>query len=71
MQEITAQLVRTLAAANNIEIADDRLELVRVQYESFLRSLSEINTVTLARETEPAILFSLMPPALTRTENER
>jgi hypothetical protein len=63
MQEITTQLVRTLASASGIQIPDERLELVRAQYEAFLKSLTEINSVTLPRETEPAIAFSLMPPS--------
>jgi hypothetical protein len=63
MQEITTHLVKTLAAANGIRIPEERLEVVRAQYETFLETLAEIDGVTLAREAEPAILFSLVPPA--------
>ncbi|MEO5895514.1 MAG: hypothetical protein ABIS06_07425 [Vicinamibacterales bacterium] len=71
MQDITTQLVRMLAAANGIQIPEERLEVVRAQYETFLRSLAEINSVTLARETEPATVFSLMPPAPARPEGDK
>ena len=68
MQDITTRLVRTLAAANGIEIPEERLEGVRAQYEAFLKSLVEINSVTLSRESEPAIAFSLVPPSPVRPE---
>jgi len=71
VQEVTTQLVRTLAAANGIQIPEERLELVRAQYETFLKSLTEINSVTLARETEPAILFSLEPQAPARPRGDK
>jgi hypothetical protein len=71
MQEITTQFVRTLAAANGLQIPEERLELVRAQYETFIKTLEEINGLSLPRETEPAILFSLMPPVAGRTESER
>lgn len=63
MQEITKEFIRTLAAANGLTIADERLEQVRRQYESFMRTLGEIEAVTLAPETEPATAFLLAPPA--------
>jgi hypothetical protein len=71
MQEITTQFIRTLASANGIQIPDDRLELVRAQYETFIRTLAEINSLELAQEAEPAILFSLMPPAPGRADAGR
>jgi Asp-tRNA(Asn)/Glu-tRNA(Gln) amidotransferase C subunit len=70
MQEITREFIRTLAAANGITIPDERLEQVRRQYESFLRTLEEIDAVALAPETEPATAFLLAspvpPPAASR-----
>lgn len=63
MQDITREFIRTLAAANGITIADERLEQVRRQYESFLRTLGEIDTVALPPETEPATVFLLASPA--------
>jgi Asp-tRNA(Asn)/Glu-tRNA(Gln) amidotransferase C subunit len=57
--EITKDFVRTLAAANGLAIPDDRLEVVQRQYESFLRTLDEIQQLELPRETEPSILYTL------------
>ena len=64
MQDVTREFIRSLAAANGIKIPDDRLDLVRVQYQSFIRGLAEINTLPLPRETEPSITYSLTPPAV-------
>lgn len=63
MQGITREFISTLAAANGITIPDERLEEVRRQYESFLRTLKEIDAVTLAPETDPATAFLLASPA--------
>jgi len=57
--EITKDFVKTLAAANGLAIPDDRLEVVQRQYESFLRTLDEIQQLELPRETEPSILYTL------------
>jgi hypothetical protein len=64
MQDVTKEFIRALAAANGITLAEDRLELVRVQYQSFLRGLAEINTLPLPPETEPSITYSLVPPVV-------
>ena len=67
MQEtLTKEFIRTLAAASGLKIPGERLELVLRQYEGFLRTLREINSLSLPRETEPAFVFSLPsqpPPA--------
>ena len=63
MQEMTNEFIRTLAAASGITIPDERLDLVRRQYESFLRTLAEIDTLRLGPETEPAFFPPLRPPA--------
>lgn len=63
MQEITREFIRTLAAANGITIAEERLEAVRRQYESFMRTVMAIDAVPRTPETEPASIFALMPPA--------
>jgi hypothetical protein len=60
MQEFSDDFIRTLAAANGLRIPDERLELVRRQYESFLRTLIELETLPLPREAEPA---TFLPPA--------
>ena len=56
---MTRDFVRTLAGASGLRIGDERLDLVLREYESFLRTLEELNTLPLAREAEPAIIFSL------------
>ncbi|MPY87590.1 MAG: DUF4089 domain-containing protein [Luteitalea sp.] len=71
MTEPTKELVKSLAAANGLEIPDERLELVLRQYERFMRTMAELDTLPLPRETEPAILYSLTPPAATPPESGR
>ena len=56
MQDVTNEFIRILAAANGLTFPDERLDLVRRQYESFLRVLAEIGTLALPREVEPAVL---------------
>lgn len=62
MQDVTREFIKTLAAANGIEIPDERLDLVRVQYQTFIRTLAEINALPLPRETEPSITYALVAP---------
>ena len=50
--------IQAFAEANGISIPQDRLEMVLKQYQGFLRTLEQMDTVELARETEPAITFS-------------
>jgi len=57
--EITKDFVRSLAAANGLTIPEDRLDLVKRQYESFLRTLDDIQRLEVPRETEPSILYTL------------
>lgn len=61
MQELTNESIRTLAAANGLTIPEQRLDLVRRQYEGFLRTLAELNTLPLPREAEPAFFPPLAP----------
>lgn len=71
MQEITREVIAALAAANGITIPEERLEYVRRQYESFMRTMMEIDSVSLTRETEPATSFALSPPALPSQDQGR
>jgi hypothetical protein len=57
MSDITGDFVRALAAANGLELPDERIELVRAQYERYLQTLKELNALPLAREAEPAITY--------------
>jgi hypothetical protein len=61
MQEFTDEFIRTLAAANGLRIPDERLELVRRQYADFVRTMTELETLPLSREAEPATF--LVPAA--------
>lgn len=59
-EEVTKELIQSLALANGLHIPEDRLEVVRRQYQSFLRSLDQIESLGLEREAEPAISFSVL-----------
>lgn len=63
MQNVTNELVQALAAANGLTIAEDRLDLVREQYESYLRTLAGMRALSLPPETEPSF-FPPLPPAI-------
>jgi hypothetical protein len=63
MQGVTGEFIKTLAAANGIQLPDERVELVRRQYESLMRSLAVINSLPIPKETEPAIGHSLAAPS--------
>jgi Asp-tRNA(Asn)/Glu-tRNA(Gln) amidotransferase C subunit len=54
MADVTRDLVRTLAAANGLKVSEERLELVRREYENFLRLVSEIDKMSIPAEAEPA-----------------
>ena len=51
--------IQALAEANGLRIPDDRLDVVLRQYQNFLRTLEQIDSVPLPKETEPAITFTL------------
>ena len=71
MQEITREFIRALADANGIAIVEEQLEPVRKQYESFMRTMSEIDAVPLTPETDPATIFALAPATLAPREDAR
>ena len=56
--------IQALAEANGLNFPDDRLDAILRQYQSFLRTMEEIDRAELARETEPAITFSNILPSL-------
>jgi hypothetical protein len=56
--------IKNLAEANGLNIPQERLALVLRQYQSFLRTMEEIDSVPLEKETEPAITFSNTLPSL-------
>ena len=59
MPQPTKDFIRALAEANGLTIPDERLDLVLRQYESLLRSLTELNKLQLPLEAEPAFVFGL------------
>ena len=71
MPQLTTDLIRTLARANGLTIPEERLELVLQQYESFLRSLNEINKLELPLEAEPAFVFGHHVTAATDAARDR
>ena len=56
---MTREALKALAAANGLDIPDERLDLVLRQYENLNRTLSRLETLPLPREAEP---LSLAPP---------
>jgi hypothetical protein len=56
--------IKTLAEANGLSIPEERLDAVLRQYQSFLRTIERVDAVSVEKETEPAIDFSLesIPP---------
>jgi len=59
---MTREALKALAAANGLDIPDERLDLVLRQYESLNRTLARLDTLSLPREAEPAHVFPLAPP---------
>jgi hypothetical protein len=55
---ITKELLRTLALAQGVNLPEARLEAVLKQYEAYLQSLARMDSLPLAREAEPEILFT-------------
>ena len=56
---VSAAMIRALAEANGISIPDDRLEVVRKQYQTYLDLLNHLDTFLLSREAEPSGKFEL------------
>jgi len=59
MAGITKEVLRSLALANGVEIPEERLEQVLKQYQSYLETLAQLDSLPLARESEPEIIYSL------------
>jgi hypothetical protein len=68
---MTKDFIRALAAANGLTIPEERLDLVLREYESFQRTTAELNTLPLAREAEPAVIFSLASQHALASSRER
>ena len=57
MAEVDNALIQTLAEANGISIPEDRLEVVRKQYQTYLDILHQLESFPLAQEAEPSLTF--------------
>ena len=56
---VTKELIRALALANGVNLPEERLDAVLRQYQSYLRTLAQMDSLPLTREAEPEIIFSL------------
>ena len=59
MADVDKALIQTLAEANGISIPEDRLEIVRKQYQTYLDILNQLEAFPLAQEAEPSLTFIL------------
>jgi hypothetical protein len=57
--DVTKEMLKALAAANGVDIPDERLDAVLKQYKDYLKILAQIDSLPLAREAEPEITYSL------------
>ena len=57
--QVTTEMIRSLALANGLNIPEERLEIVLEQYKAFLESVMRLNAFPLDREAEPATTFTL------------
>ena len=57
--EVTKETVKALAAANGVDIPDERIDAVFKQYQDYLKILARLDSLPLAREAEPEIIYSL------------
>ena len=62
---MTKEALKALAAANGLNIPEERLDVVLRQYQNLNRTLARLETLTLPREAEPAHVFPLAPPTHT------
>ena len=56
---MTKELVRALALGNGVNLPEERLDAVLRQYQSYLQTLAQLDSLPLSREAEPEIVFSL------------
>ena len=61
---VDRELIKNLAEADGLNIPDERLDMVLRQYQGFLRTLAEIDSVPIEKEVEPAITYSNTLPSL-------
>ena len=59
MAEISKEMLKSLAGANGVDLPDARLDAVLKQYQQYLKTLEELDSLPLSREAEPEINYSL------------
>ena len=59
MAEITKEMLKSLAAANGVDLPNERLDAVLKQYQEYLKTLEKLDSLPLSREAEPEIIYSL------------
>ncbi len=59
--DITKEMLQSLAAANGINLPEARLDRVLKQYRSYLQLLARLDAFELKREAEPQTIFTLVP----------
>jgi hypothetical protein len=59
MAEITKELLKSLALANGVDLPEERLDSVLKQYDDYLKILARLDSLPLASEAEPEIIYSL------------
>jgi hypothetical protein len=69
MPDVTGEFVKQLAALNGIDLPDERVELVRREYETLMRSVAVLAALPMPRESEPALGQSLAPPSLSEADD--
>jgi len=58
---ITKEVLKSLAQLQGVDIPNERLDAVFKQYQSYIETLEQLDSLPLARESEPEITYSLRP----------
>ena len=56
---ITKDVIKSLAQIQGVNIPDDRLDSVLKQYQNYLETLRQLESLPIGREAEPEIIYSL------------
>jgi hypothetical protein len=56
---ITKEVLKALASANDVNIPEERLDVVLKQYQDYLKILEKLDSLPLAQESEPEIIYTL------------
>ena len=56
---ITREVLQSLAQVHGVDIPNERLDPVLKQYQNYLETLEQLESLPLPRESEPEITFRL------------